>query len=92
MVAGTRTITFAADGTYTSDIFTNGGGNITGSYLVLGFSVAVTTPNPPNFNPFVSQFESVVATSDSLKFILGLRPVGGAFQTLAQTVYLFGRI
>ncbi len=86
---GVRTITFNGDGTYASDIFTNGGGTETGSFLVLATSVAVTYSNSP-FIPFVEELASVTVVGDSLKFILSSRPLGGAFSDL-RTVYMLAR-
>ncbi len=87
---GVRTITFNGDGTYASDIFTNGGASETGSFLVLPTSVAVTVPNT-GFTPFVTAFPSVAAVADSLMFILPVRPTGVGFQTLSHTVYMLAR-
>jgi hypothetical protein len=88
---GIRSITFNSDGTYTSDIFTNGSGNITGSYILLGLAVAVTSPNPPDYPPFVAQLGAIVVTPTSLNFVLNMRPVGGAFGSV-HTVYLLSRV
>ncbi len=88
--AGVRTITFNGDGTYASDIFTNGGASETGSFLALPTSVAITVPNT-GFIPFVTAFASVAAVSDSLKFMLPIRPLGAAFGTLNHTVYMLAR-
>ena len=89
--AGTRTITFNGDGTYDSDIFTNGGAMSRGSFLLLASSVAMSIPNAP-FNPFMQELTSVTTGADSLKFILGARPTGAGFQTLSRTVYLLARM
>ena len=88
--AGTRTITFDSDGTYTSDIFPNGTASWTGSYIVIGSSVAVTVTNPLGI-PFLQEFTSVTATADSLSFILGTRPTGCCFGTGARTAYSLAR-
>ena len=87
---GVRTITFNGDGTYASDIFTNGGASETGSFLVFPTSVAITVPNT-GFTPFATAFASVGAVADSLKFILPVRPTGVGFQTLSHTVYMLAR-
>jgi len=89
--SGTRTITFNADGTYTSDIFTNGSGNLSGSFIVLGQAVAVTNPNPAG-NPFVAEFGGIALTANSLNFILNVRPMGDAFQLGNHTVYTLSRV
>ena len=90
--SGFRTITFDSDGTYTSDIFTDGGGNLSGSFMVLGTSVVVTSPAVGGGAAIMFQLEDVVASPDSLKFIVDLRPVGTGFQTVKTTVYLLARI
>ena len=83
---GTRTITFDAGGTYTSDIFSNGGVTQSGSFLVVGGSVVVT-----HEIGFSIKLGSVVATADSLKFVLNVRPAGGGFSLSTPTVYLLAR-
>lgn len=91
---GTRSITFDGHGTYTSDIFSAGTGPQTGSYRIIGSSVAVTVPNP-GFTPFVTTMDGVEATHDSLKFSLPLKPIASAtsvdFALGVETVYLLAR-
>lgn len=89
---GVRHITFAGDGTYTSDIFTDGASDLSGSWIVVGSSIVVTSPPiPTGVNTNLFQLEDVVVTADSLRFVLDVRPVTNGFLVGESTAYLLAK-
>ena len=90
---GTRTITFNSDGSYTSNVFTNGGADLSGTFMVLGSSVVVTSPPVgTGTTTFIFQLEDIVITNDSLKFIVDSDPVTGGFNVGFTAVFLLSRM